>query len=99
MSLLLTTLLALSPAPHEVPRELEIIREASLLVIPCREAAEEYFEAQDRVTYQWSASHKSRGNVLLVDGRLRLEDGKDVRVSCWLARGARLGTMKLEITD
>ena len=99
MSLLLSTVLALSPAPDEVPRELEIIREASLLVIPCREGAEAYFKAQDIPTYQWSASHKSRGSTLLVDGRLRLEGGKDVRVSCWLARGARLGTMTLEITD
>lgn len=97
MSLLLSTLLTLSPAPHEIPRELEIIREASVLVIPCREAAEAYFEAQDITTYQWSASHKSRGNALLVDGKLRLEDGKDVRVSCSLARGSRLGNMELEI--
>ncbi|GGA78949.1 hypothetical protein GCM10011521_16450 [Arenimonas soli] len=97
MSLLLSTLLALAPAPHEIPREQVIVREASLLVVPCREAAQAYFKAQDVTTYQWSASHKSRGNTLFVDGRLRLEDGKDVRVSCWIARGARLGSMTLEI--
>lgn len=98
MSFLLATLLALSPGTQQAPRELEIIREPSLLVLPCREAAQAYFKAQDITTYQWSASHKTRGNALLVDGRLRLEGGKDVRVRCQLARGGRLGNMELEIT-
>jgi prepilin-type processing-associated H-X9-DG protein len=99
MSVLLTALLASSSVAYAVPQDEIVILEASALVAPCREEAEAYFVGQGLVTYQWSASHKSRGNALFVDGTLRVEGGRDVQVSCRLPRGARLGHMNLEIVE
>lgn len=97
MSIWLATLLAASTAAPAVPRAEWIVHEASELVVPCREEAEAHYVGRGLVTYQWTASHKSRGNALFVDGTLRVEGGHDVRVSCRLPRGARLGHMTMEL--
>lgn len=97
MSLLLATLLASTAVTPVIAREDIVVFEAGGLVAPCREEAEAHFAGQGLPTYQWTASHKSRGNLLLVDGTLRV-DGEDMEVACRLSRGARLRYMTLEIS-
>lgn len=99
MSVLVAALLASSSVAYVVPRDEIVILEASALVVPCREEAEAHFVEQGLATYQWSASHKSRGSALMVDGTLRVEGGRDVQVSCRLPRGARLGHMTFEMAE
>lgn len=98
MSVALAVLVA-SAAVYPVPRAEIAIHQASELVAPCREEAQAHFLGQGRATSQWSASHKSRGNDLFVEGRLRIHGGGDVEVRCLLPRGARLGHMRMEIEE
>ena len=37
--------------------------------------------------YQWTASYRDEGKLLIVEGKIRAE-GQDVRVVCQIARGA-----------
>lgn len=99
MGLTVLMMLAATAVHPDVLREQALVYEASGLVAYCREQAEERFAAQDRATYQWSASHKSRGNTLMVDGLLRLEGGKEAQVSCRLPRGRRLVQMTIDIVE
>jgi hypothetical protein len=99
MSVLLATLLATSSVSAPLPRDEMVIYAASELVAPCREASEAHFVGRGLATYQWSASHKSDGNALLVEGTLRVEGGRDVRVSCRLPSGARLGYMTMTFSE
>jgi hypothetical protein len=64
-------------------------RTASQLAPWCREEAEAHVIATGKTPYQWTASHHDRGDVLIVEGKLRVEGGNDVAVTCRIARGAR----------
>jgi hypothetical protein len=99
MSILLAVLLASSATLPSTPRDEIVINDASELVALCREETEARFTAKGLVTYQWISSYKSRGNTLFVDGTLRIQAGKNVKVACRLARGARLGYMSLDISE
>lgn len=79
------------------PDEREI-HQASELVPWCRQEAEARYTARGETTYQWSASYSDRGNTLSVEGRLRVE-GRDVKVQCRIARGARERYATLDISD
>ena len=88
--------LASDPAGYD-PHEREI-SQASELVPWCRQEAEARFVARGERTYQWSASYSDRGNALAVEGRLRVE-GRDVAVTCRIARGARERYATIDIQD
>ncbi|UWX03999.1 hypothetical protein H1235_17425 [Pseudoxanthomonas sp. NC8] len=90
-------LLASLPVAAHDEDEREIHR-ASELVPWCREEAEARYAARGEGTYQWSASYSDRGNTLSVEGRLRVE-GRDVKVQCRIARGARERHASIEISD
>jgi hypothetical protein len=96
MSILIAALLTPVQLPPSAHRSDIVIHQASELVAPCREEAAAYFVGKGKTVYQWAASHKSRGNVLHVEGRLRVE-GDDVQVLCKLPTGARLTYMTLEV--
>lgn len=81
------------PYPHE-----PIIPTSGDLVPWCRQAAEARYVAAGVRTYQWAARHSDRGNMLSVEGRLRVEN-RDVAVTCRIARGAHLGSITVEIDD
>lgn len=74
------------------------ILQASDLVPWCRQEAEARYIGRGEKVYQWSASHSSRGQALKVEGRLRVE-GRDVKVECRIASGARLRYATVEIED
>ncbi|HEU0154313.1 MAG TPA: hypothetical protein VFQ84_13325 [Arenimonas sp.] len=102
-ALLLPALLAATPLAaqdvlpaHEHPHEI-LFRNASELVPWCRNQAEAYFVGQGEDVYQWTASHFSRGRNLHVEGKLRA-GGRDVAVSCRVARGASDTYASIEIT-
>jgi hypothetical protein len=96
MSILIAAILTPVQLPQSVPRDEIVVHEASELVDFCREEATARYVGKGKTVYQWSASHKSRGNSLFVNGRLRVQ-GKDIQVACTLPRGARLAYMTLEI--
>ncbi len=80
---------------HDHDRE---IHQASELVPWCRQEAEARYTARGETTYQWSASYSDRGNTLSVEGRLRVE-GRDVKVECRIARGARERYASISVSD
>ena len=86
LAIALSTTLALAPTPPVV--EERVFERASELQPWCRQEAEAHFVGQGIETYQWTSSHSSSGNVLQVSGKLRA-GGKDVAVTCRVARGAR----------
>lgn len=98
MSVLLVAMLSFTQIqlPPSARRDDITVHVASDLVAPCREEAEAYFVGRGRTTYQWAATHKSRGNVLHVQGRLRVNQD-DVQVRCRLPMGARLTYLVLEV--
>ena len=98
MSVVLAALLTVIPLPPSATRDDIVLYEASDLVGYCRSEAEAYYVGKGYVTYQWAASHKSRGNVLYVSGRLRVERD-DVEVACRLPKGARLTYMTVEVSQ
>ena len=85
-SLALLASLSIAPTPPVV--EERVFNTASELQPWCRREAEAHFVGQGIETYQWTSSHSSSGNVLRVSGKLRA-GGKDVAVTCRVARGAR----------
>ena len=74
------------------------IHQASELVPWCRQEAEARYVGRGETTHQWSARYSDRGNTLSVEGRLRVE-GRDVKVQCRIARGAREQYATIEIQD
>jgi len=74
------------------------VHQASELVPWCRQEAEARYIGRGETTHQWSARHSDRGNMLSVEGRLRVE-GRDVQVKCRIARGAREQYATIEIDD
>ena len=83
------------PGPDGNERE---IHSASELVPWCRQEAEARYVGRGESTRQWSARYSDRGNTLSVEGRLRVE-GRDVKVQCRIARGAREQYATIEIDD
>jgi prepilin-type processing-associated H-X9-DG protein len=97
VSILIAALLTPIQLPQPPVRRDEIVVvEAGDLVDVCREEATAHYVGKRKTVYQWAASHKSRGNGLFVDGRLRVE-GEDVRVACMLPKGARLAYMTIDL--
>ena len=76
----------------------KIINQTSELVSWCQSEAESRYVAKNITPYQWTASYHDEGNVLHVDGRLRVHDD-DVAVHCSIARGARESDAVIEIDD
>ncbi|MBD9370440.1 hypothetical protein [Xanthomonas sp. XNM01] len=75
-----------------------VVSNSGDLVSWCRQAAEARYVAAGVNTYQWAARHSDRGNMLSVEGRLRVEK-RDVKVNCRIARGAHVGAITVEIDD
>ena len=65
-----------------------VFNQASELMPWCQNEAKAHFAGRGEATYQWSASHFSKGDTLIVEGQLRTDKG-DVPVTCRVARGAR----------
>ena len=81
-------LAALSTTPPPDPNyEERVFQRASELAPWCRQEAEAYFAGRGITTYQWTASYRDEGKLLVVEGKIRAE-GRDVRVLCRIARGA-----------
>ena len=93
---LMAALVSAAPlAAHEHERT---IAQASDLVQWCRSEAEARYVAKGLQTYQWTSSYHDSGNLLAVDGKLRVH-GDDVAVHCRVARGAREEYASIEIED
>ena len=75
-----------------------IISQANDLVPWCKAEAEARYVARNITPYNWTASYHERGNVLYVDGKLRV-DGEDVAVHCRIAGGARDEYATIEIAE
>lgn len=82
----LTTALAVAPTPPVA--EDRVFERASQLQPWCRQEAEAHFIGQGIETYQWTASYSESGRMLQVRGSLRA-GGRDVAVTCRIAKGAR----------
>lgn len=89
----------LLPAPAALAHDDErAFHQASELVPWCRQEAEARYIGLGMTPYQWAASYRDRGNVLYVEGRLRVHSD-DVTVRCRVARGARERYAVIEIDD
>jgi hypothetical protein len=88
-------LVSSSLAAHDHHR---VIYYASDLVPWCRDEAQAPYIAKNITPYNWTASYHDSGNMLYVDGRLRVHD-TDVEVHCRIASGARLEYGVIEIQD
>ena len=86
---LATALLALPPlaAGQALRQEIEFTQ-ASQLMPWCESEARAHFAGSGVTTYQWTSRYFDRGNLLMVEGRIRA-DGKDFPVTCSVARGGR----------
>ena len=87
-----------TPAHDHRAGEQREIRQASELLPWCKAEAEARYVAKNITPYQWTASHYEDGNMLRVEGRLRVH-GDDVSVRCRIARGAREQYATIEIDD
>jgi hypothetical protein len=101
----LMAVLAMAAAPafagesqFEPPRNERTFELASELVPWCKSEAEARYVAKNVTPYQWTARYHDSGNVLVVEGRLRVH-GDDVAVNCRIARGARERYATIEIDD
>lgn len=74
------------------------INQASELIPWCKSEAESRYIAKNITPYQWSSSYHDKGNVLYVDGSLRVH-GDNVAVHCRIARGSRESYATIEIDD
>ena len=88
-------LLVATVGAHERDRAIE---QASDLVPWCHREAEARYVARNVTPYQWTASYQDDGNMLHVDGNLRVHYD-DVAVHCRIARGAREEYGVVEIDD
>jgi hypothetical protein len=93
---LVVVLFLLVATPAYVDPDDRVISLASELDPWCRTEAEARLLADGKTTYGWTSSHLSRGNVLHVEGRLRVQ-GADVAVNCRIVKGARLRYAAIEI--
>ena len=72
--------------------------QASDLAPWCENEAKARYIGRNITPYQWTASYHDSGDVLVVDGKLRVH-GDDVPVHCRVARGAREQYATVEIDD
>lgn len=93
---LIAALLLQVATPVYVDPDDRVIQLASELEPWCRAEAEARMVAQDKTTYGWTSSQVSRGNVLHVEGKLRVQ-GADVAVHCRIVQGARLRYASIDI--
>lgn len=93
---LFAALLLQVATPVYVDPDDRVIQLASELQPWCRSEAEARMVAQGKTTYGWTSSQVSRGNVLHVEGKLRVE-GADVAVHCRIVRGARLRYASIDL--
>lgn len=93
---LIAALLLQVATPVHVDPDDRVIQLASELQPWCRSEAEARLVAQGKTTYGWTSSQVSRGNVLHVEGKLRVE-GADVAVHCRIVRGARLRYASIDL--
>jgi hypothetical protein len=91
-------ILSLAAAVTARGHEHRVISQASELVPWCKAEAEARYVARNITPYQWTASFHDRGNVLYVDGKLRVH-GDDVNVRCRVASGAREEYATIEVDD
>ena len=98
MGIVLLSLVAAPAWGHGPDHHDHEIHQASDLVPWCRQEAEARYIGRGETTHQWSAKYSDRGNTLSVEGRLRVE-GRDVKVRCRIARGAREQYATIEIED
>lgn len=77
--------------------EIEFLQ-ASELLPWCQMEAQAYFAGKGIPTYQWTARYYESGNVLFVEGRIRV-NGNDVPVNCRVAKGARERYVIVEVDD
>jgi hypothetical protein len=94
LTTLVLALATVAPTPAVQPER--VFQRASELVPWCRREAEAHFVGLGITTYQWTAAYRDEGNTLIVDGKLRA-DGRDVPVTCRIARGARERYAHIEI--
>lgn len=95
MSLIAALLLQVATPVYVDPDD-RVIRVASELETWCRSEAEARMVGEGRTTYGWTSSQLSRGNVLHVEGKLRVQ-GADMAVHCRIARGARLRYASIDV--
>lgn len=93
---LIAALLLQVATPVYVDPDDGVIQLASELEPWCRAEAEARMVAQGKTVYGWTSSQVSRGNVLHVEGKLRVQ-GADVAVHCRIARGARLRYASIDL--
>lgn len=65
----------------------------------CKAKAELSFMQRDIPTFQWTATHRNQMGRLYVDGKLRVQGGKDMVVRCEIASGAPEGTASISINE
>ena|SRR5438445_4471637 len=91
-------ILALFAALPAIGNEHRPISQASELVPWCKAEAEARYVARNVTPYQWTASYHEGGNILYVDGKLRVHS-QDVSVRCRVARGVAEDYATIEIDD
>ncbi len=86
-------------AAHVHPDHHErVIGQASELEPWCREQTRARYVARGEQVYQWTSRYSDRGQVLQVEGSLRVADRR-VRAVCTIARGARERHASLTLED
>lgn len=93
---LIAALLLQVATPVYVDPDDRVIQQASELVPWCRSEAEARMLALGKDTYGWTSSQVLRGNVLHVEGKLRVQ-GDNVAVHCRIVKGARLRYASIDI--
>lgn len=93
---LIAALLLQVATPVYVDPDDRVVQLASELEPWCRAEAEARMVAQGKTTYGWTSSQVSRGNVLHVEGKLRVQ-GADVAVHCRIVQGARLRYASIDL--
>jgi hypothetical protein len=93
------TALALSPSAVAQQHEHEIeFHQAGELLPWCESEARAHFVGKGVTTYQWTSRYYDKGNMLVVEGKIRA-NGNDVPVVCRVARGARERYAAIEINE
>lgn len=53
----------------------------------CKKESENYFVSKEKTPYNWTASWRTKGNMLIVEGKWRV-NREDIVVKCKIAKGA-----------
>jgi hypothetical protein len=92
------TILALFAALPAIGSEHRPLSQASELVPWYKAEAEAPYVARNVTPYQWTASYHESGNILYVEGKLRVHS-QDVSVRCNVPRGAAEDYATIQIDD